>query len=69
VSILKKGVRFLSQDTNNPLTWDELPFLVDNLTPAGMRRAAVFGVCGMCLKGYSVNEVLEILGDEPKENQ
>jgi hypothetical protein len=67
VSILKKGVRFTSQDTNNPMTEDEIPFVVHSLTPTGMRRAAVVGVCDMCRQGFSINQALEILGDKPKE--
>jgi hypothetical protein len=69
MNILKRGVRFISQDTGEPMVEDELPLVVNNLTPAGMRRAAIVGVCQMCREGYSVNGLLELLGDKPKEKQ
>jgi hypothetical protein len=69
VSVLKKGVRFTSQDTNSPMTEDEVPFVVHNLTPAGIRCAAAFGIWDMCRQGFSINQALEILGGKPKEKQ
>lgn len=67
MSILKKGVRFTSQDTGEPMVRDEIPLLVNNLTSTGMRRAAICGLCLMYQQGYSINAALEILGDTPKE--
>jgi hypothetical protein len=69
VSILKKGVRFASQDTNNPMLEEEIPLIVCNLTPKGIHRAALVGFCYMRQQRYSVNKVLEILGGKPKEQQ
>jgi hypothetical protein len=67
MNILKKGVRFLSQDTGNPMAEEEIPLVVHSLTPAGIRRAAIVGVCQLYRQGHSVNKVLEILGGKPKE--
>ena len=67
MNILKKGVRFVSQDTGKPISKEELPLVLCNLTPTGMRRAAIYGLCLMYRQGYSINAALEILGDTPKD--
>jgi hypothetical protein len=67
VNLLKRGVRFTSQDTNEPLLQEEVPLIVLNLTPAGRERAALAGIHYFQTMGYSLNQALEILGDTPKE--
>jgi hypothetical protein len=67
MGLLKKGVRFISQDTGAPMIEAELPFFVHSLTPVGLRRAAIVGLCHLYQQGCSVNSVLEILGEKPKE--
>jgi hypothetical protein len=62
MSFLKKGVRFNSQDTGAAITDDEIPFIVTNLTPSGMKRAAVIGFHYMKSLGFSLNKALEIMG-------
>jgi hypothetical protein len=69
MSVLKKGVRFVSQDTDLPMLEEEIPFLVLNLTPAGMRSAAIVGFHCLQRQGYSINKVLEILDEKPKEKK
>jgi hypothetical protein len=67
MTILKKGVRFISQDTGNPMLEDEVPFIIKNLTPKGMRCAAILGFVHLQRQGYTLNKALEILGETPKE--
>ena len=62
MSLLKKGVRFNSQDTGAPITDAEIPFIIMNLTPSGMRKAAVVGFECMRHLGFSLNKALEIMG-------
>jgi hypothetical protein len=69
MSVLKKGVRFVSQDTNLPMLDEEVPFIITSLTPTGLRRAAIVGFACMQARGYSINQALEILGDKPKEKK
>ena len=63
MSILKKGIRFNSQDTGAAMTSGEIPFIVMNLTPSGMRKAAILGFEYMRSLGFSLNKALEIMGD------
>jgi hypothetical protein len=67
VRVLKKGVRFVSQDTGLPLLEEEIPFVITSLTPTGMRRAAELGFILIQRQGFSLNQALDILGDTPKE--
>jgi hypothetical protein len=67
VSVLKRGVRFASQDTGEPMAEDEVPLVIENLTPAGMRRAAIVGFVHLQRHGYTLDKAQEILGDKPKE--
>jgi hypothetical protein len=69
MSILKKGVRFVSQDTGKPITREEIPFIVHSLAPAGLRGAAIVGICYLYQHGYSINKALEFLGEKPEEKQ
>ena len=64
MSLLKKGVRFNSQDTGATLTDDEIPFIIMNLTPSGMKKAAIIGFQYMRFLGFSLNKALEIMGNE-----
>ena len=64
MSILKKGVRFNSQDTDTAMTDDEIPFIITNLTPTGMRKAACVGFHYMKSLGFSINKALEIMGNK-----
>ena len=67
MSILKKGVRFTSQDTDYPMLEEEIPFIVLNLTPTSMQRLAIVGLQYLRGMGYSINQTLTFLGDTPKE--
>jgi hypothetical protein len=67
MKLLKRGVRFVSQDTDLPLLKEEVPLIIMNLTPAGLERAAMAGFHFFQTMGYSINQVLELLGDMPKE--
>jgi hypothetical protein len=67
MGILKKGVRFISQDTGEPMAEEEIPFLIHNLTPTGLRCAAIVGLYHLHQQGYSINSALELLGEKPKE--
>ncbi|MDR2186374.1 MAG: hypothetical protein LBO80_12025 [Treponema sp.] len=67
MSILKKGVRFTSQDTGYPIMEEEIPLIILNLTPIGLQRLAIVGLQYLRGMGYSINQALEILGDAPKE--
>jgi hypothetical protein len=69
MSVLKKGVRFASQDTDFPMLEEEIPLLTVNLTPAGIRNAALVGCFYLRQQGYSINKVLEILDTKSKERQ
>ncbi|MDR2020500.1 MAG: hypothetical protein LBQ14_07025 [Treponema sp.] len=66
MSILKRGVRFMSQDTDYPIMEEEIPFIILNLTPTGMQRLAIVGLQYLRSLGYSINQALELLGDKPK---
>jgi hypothetical protein len=67
VSILKKGIRFTSQDTGRPLLEEEIPFVITSLTNAGMRAAAEVGFYYLHKQGFSLDQALDILGN-PKES-
>jgi hypothetical protein len=67
VNLLKRGVHFVSQDTNEPLLQEEIPLVVMHLTPVGRERAALVGMHYFQTMGYSLNQALELLGDTPKE--
>jgi hypothetical protein len=69
MNILKRGVRFASQDTDFPILEEEIPLIVINLTPAGMRRLAILGLHYLRGMGYSINKALEILGDKPPKEK
>jgi hypothetical protein len=64
MSILKKGVRFNSQDTGAAITGDEIPFIVMNLTPSGMKKAAFIGFQYMKALGFSIDKALEVMGSK-----
>jgi hypothetical protein len=69
VTVLKKGVRFTSQDSGSPMSEDEVPYIIENLTPTGTRRAAIVGLVYLQRRGYTLNKTLELLGDKPEEKQ
>jgi hypothetical protein len=67
MSLLKKGVRFISQDTNTPMTLNEIPFIFQELTPKAIQNAALFGLTWMMRQGMTLNQALDLLDDKPKE--
>jgi hypothetical protein len=67
MNILKKGVRFVSQDTNTPISQKEIPFILEKLTPMGLRRAALVSLILMKNLGMTLNQALDILDDKPEE--
>ncbi|MDR0878959.1 MAG: hypothetical protein LBN21_13000 [Treponema sp.] len=69
MKILKKGIRFFSQDTGTPMLEAEIPSLILNLTRGGMYRAALVGLCAMHEKGLTISQVLNILDNKPKEKK
>jgi hypothetical protein len=68
MSIFKKGVRFISQDTNEPIQEEEIPFILSNLTSAGLLRAAMVGFAFMHAQGFSINRALEVMSTNEKED-
>jgi hypothetical protein len=69
MSVLKNGVHFISQDTDCPITQEEIPFIISNLTFVGMRRAAIIGFVYLQQNGYTLNEALDTLGENLKERE
>ena len=69
MSILKRGVRFTSQETDKPMLKEEVPLVVMNLTTRGLRLAAAAGFGLLQSWGYSINQAIELLGGAaaPKE--
>jgi hypothetical protein len=66
MNLLKRGVRFTSQETDTPMLREEVPLVIMNLTPRGLRLAAAAGFGLLQARGYSINRALELLGDTPK---
>jgi len=64
MSLLKKGVRFNSQDSGAAMTDDEIPFIIMNLTQSGLKKAACVGFFYMKSLGFSLNKALEIMGSK-----
>ena len=71
MNIIKRGVRFMSQETDKPMIVEEVPFIVNNLTPQGLRLAAIASFSLLQSWGYSLNQAIELLGgaetEAPKE--
>jgi hypothetical protein len=67
--LLKRGVHFVSQETDKPMLQEEIPLVVMNLTPHGLQLAASAAFRLLQSWGYSINQAFELLGETPKENQ
>jgi hypothetical protein len=68
MSIFKKGVHFFSQDTDEPMREEEIPFILSNLTPGGLFKAAMVGFAFMQANGFSLNHAIKIMSTNTEEN-
>jgi len=69
MSLLKRGVLINVHEADTPMTREDIPLVVMNLSPHGLRLAAAVGLNVLQGWGYSLNQALAVLGGTPKERK